>query len=61
MELRDCAWCGSAASIEYGVCQVCLMRFLEPETEEVRVVVHLEPEGLEVEEPGGDQAAAALE
>jgi hypothetical protein len=21
----DCTWCGSAASIEYGICQVCLM------------------------------------
>ena len=29
MDLRDCTWCGSAASIEYGVCQVCLMRFPE--------------------------------
>jgi len=23
----DCDWCGSAASIEYGVCQVCLMEY----------------------------------
>lgn len=23
----DCEWCGSAASIEYGVCQVCLMEY----------------------------------
>lgn len=23
----DCGWCGSAASIEYGICQVCLMEY----------------------------------
>ena len=26
-ERLDCTWCGSAASVEYGVCQVCLMEF----------------------------------
>lgn len=31
MEARDCSWCGSAKSVERGVCQVCLMRFPEPE------------------------------
>lgn len=25
--LHDCPWCGSAKSIEHGVCQVCLMEF----------------------------------
>lgn len=24
---QDCTWCGSAASVEYGVCQICLMEF----------------------------------
>lgn len=24
---HDCTWCGSASSIEYGVCQICLMEF----------------------------------
>ena len=23
----DCGWCGSAASIEYGICQICLMEY----------------------------------
>lgn len=23
----DCPWCGSARSIEHGMCQVCLMEF----------------------------------
>lgn len=31
MEPRDCDWCGSAKSVERGVCQVCLMRFPEPD------------------------------
>ena len=26
-ERLDCTWCGSARSIEYGICQVCLMEF----------------------------------
>ena len=26
-ELYDCSWCGSAKSIEHGLCQVCLMEF----------------------------------
>jgi len=25
--LYDCPWCGSAQSIEHGLCQVCLMEF----------------------------------
>jgi hypothetical protein len=24
---HDCTWCGSAASIEHGICQVCLMEY----------------------------------
>ena len=24
---HDCPWCGSAKSIEHGICQVCLMEF----------------------------------
>lgn len=23
----DCTWCGSARSIEYGICQICLMEY----------------------------------
>ena len=23
----DCTWCGSARSIEHGICQVCLMEY----------------------------------
>ncbi|MGH2783895.1 MAG: hypothetical protein ACRDJ1_01400 [Actinomycetota bacterium] len=26
-EIFDCPWCGSAKSIEHGLCQVCLMEF----------------------------------
>lgn len=26
-DLFDCPWCGSAKSIEHGLCQVCLMEF----------------------------------
>lgn len=26
-ERLDCSWCGSARSIEYGICQVCLMEY----------------------------------
>lgn len=57
MEPRDCAWCGSAASIEHDVCQVCLMRFPDPVEPDEKVVVSFEPEGLEVEDSGGRAAA----
>lgn len=26
-ERLDCTWCGSARSIEHGMCQVCLMEY----------------------------------
>jgi hypothetical protein len=26
-ERLDCTWCGSARSIEHGICQVCLMEY----------------------------------
>ncbi|MBI4729776.1 MAG: hypothetical protein HY775_09800 [Acidobacteria bacterium] len=26
-ELFDCTWCGSARSVEHGLCQVCLMEY----------------------------------
>lgn len=26
-ERLDCSWCGSARSIEYKMCQVCLMEY----------------------------------
>jgi hypothetical protein len=28
-EVTDCTWCGSAGSIEFGICQVCLMPYPE--------------------------------
>lgn len=40
MDPQDCTWCGSARSIEYGVCQVCLMR-LPDEPGADRVVIEL--------------------
>lgn len=58
MQLQDCTWCGSAASIEYGVCQVCLMRFPEDPLPE-RVVIALASEEIEIEEAPGRKAAAA--
>lgn len=27
MELLDCHWCGSAGSVEHGICQICLMEY----------------------------------
>lgn len=54
MELRDCTWCGSAASIEYGVCQVCLMRF--PDEDAPSIVIRL-PDQLE--EPQERKAASS--
>ena len=24
---HDCGWCGSVGSIEYGICQICLMEY----------------------------------
>ncbi len=29
-ELLDCQWCGSARSIEFGLCQVCMMEYTTP-------------------------------
>ena len=26
-KLSDCTWCGSRGSIEFGICQVCLMEY----------------------------------
>lgn len=26
-ERLDCSWCSSVASIEFGICQVCLMEY----------------------------------
>ena len=26
-DLLDCHWCGSARSIEFGICQICLMEY----------------------------------
>lgn len=48
MEPRDCTWCGSALSIEHGVCQVCLMRFPDLEAVDERVVVVLGDRGSEI-------------
>lgn len=38
-ERLDCSWCGSARSIEYGICQVCLMEF-PLETKIIKLPVH---------------------
>lgn len=57
MEPRDCSWCGSALSIEYGMCQVCLMRF--PETEEPEVVVVLDAESTQAADPDAPGTAVA--
>ncbi len=56
MEPRDCSWCGSARSIEYGVCQVCLMRF--PDRDAPRVI-SLDPvEEVEADRDAADAAVA---
>ena len=26
-EPLDCSWCGSARSIEHGICQICMMEY----------------------------------
>lgn len=55
MEPRDCTWCGSAKSIEHGVCQVCLMAF----SEEPEVVVVL-PEAPAEPSVQSEQARRAV-
>ena len=32
-EVNDCTWCGSAGSIDHGICQVCLMPYPEEHIE----------------------------
>jgi hypothetical protein len=32
-EVNDCTWCGSAGSIDHGMCQVCLMPYPEEHIE----------------------------
>jgi hypothetical protein len=32
-EVNDCTWCGSAGSIDHGICQVCLMSYPEERIE----------------------------
>jgi hypothetical protein len=32
-EVDDCTWCGSAGSIDHGICQVCLMPYPEEHIE----------------------------
>lgn len=58
MEPEDCTWCGSARSIEYGVCQVCLMRFPEDRADD-RIIVAMDPAGIEVEETATPEREAA--
>ncbi|MGH2739470.1 MAG: hypothetical protein ACRDH6_03145 [Actinomycetota bacterium] len=53
MDARDCSWCGSAKSVERGVCQVCLMRFRESE----ETVVDLSDPSSEKAEKGPIQPA----
>ena len=44
-ERHDCTWCGSASSVEYGVCQVCLMEF---PNEAIVIKLPIEPPGRKV-------------
>jgi hypothetical protein len=58
-ELLDCHWCGSARSIEFGICQVCLMeypvdtRVIQLPTERPERVIELESEPV-TERAAGD-------
>lgn len=51
-DLFDCPWCGSAKSIEHGLCQVCLMEF-DVETKIIelppRRTLHAHPAGRRIE------------
>ena len=51
-ELFDCPWCGSAKSIEHGLCQVCLMEF-DVETKIIQLpprrTLHGHPAGSRLE------------
>ena len=55
LEPLDCHWCGSARSIEFGICQVCLMEY-PVETQIIELpterIVALEAE--EIEAVSGD-------
>ena len=61
MNPQDCTWCGSAQSIEYGICQVCLMRMPDDSSPDPVVIELAEPvvlpEPVEVEHPAVESAA----
>lgn len=50
-DLFDCPWCGSAQSIEHGICQLCMMEYpvetkiilLEPRRAEKSALARLAP------------------
>lgn len=46
-ELLDCHWCGSARSIEFGICQVCLMEY----PMDTKVIVLPSERTVELDEP----------
>ena len=57
MDPQDCTWCGSARSIEYGVCQVCLMRL--PEDSDLdRIVIELRDPAAPLEPEVHEQQVA---
>ena len=59
MDPQDCTWCGSARSIEYGICQVCLMRVPEETTADPVVIELRDPAAApEPAEPAVLESAA---
>lgn len=54
-ELLDCHWCGSARSVEHGICQICLMDY-PYDAEIIRLPLDLERTAAQ---PGGREAGAA--
>ena len=54
--LFDCPWCGSAKSIEHGLCQLCLMEF-DVETKIIKLAprrtLHGHPAGSRIESTPG--------
>jgi hypothetical protein len=54
--LSDCPWCGSAKSIEHGLCQVCLNEF-GADTKVIRLDLRRTPlqppAAIELPAPGG--------
>ncbi len=63
-EVNDCTWCGSAGSIEHGMCQVCLMPYPEehiemPDPNDPRAPVELaSPLTREQDQPSAEAETA---